>query len=65
VVILDCHRHRDWIGTRGQTVLCSAPSVTLGDRESQRREGKFSIYDIVFAPDGRVQVPGMDRLSVG
>src|SRR5262245_18964573 len=64
VVILHGHRHRDWIGTRGGAVLCSAPSVTLGDRGSQRRDGSFSIYDIVFASDGRVQVPGVDRVSV-
>jgi 3',5'-cyclic AMP phosphodiesterase CpdA len=64
VVILHGHRHRDWIGTRGGAVLCSAPSVTLGDRGSRRRDGSFSIYDIVFASDGRVQVPGVDRVSV-
>jgi len=64
VVILHGHRHRDWIGTRGGAVLCSAPSVTLGDRGSLRRDGSFSIYDIVFASDGRVQVPRVDRVRV-
>jgi hypothetical protein len=64
VVILHGHRHRDWIGTRGGAVLCSAPSVTLGDRGSQRHEGSFSIYDIVLAPDGRAQVASVDRVSV-
>ena len=64
VVILHGHRHRDWIGTRGRAVLCSAPSVTFGDRGSQRSDGCFSIYDIALAADGRVQVSSVDRVSV-
>src|SRR5262249_27070172 len=64
VVMLHGHRHRDWIGTRGPAVLCSAPSVTLGDRGSQRSDGSFSIYNIVLASDGRVQLPSVDRVSV-
>jgi predicted phosphodiesterase len=65
VVILHGHRHRDWIGTSGRAVVCSAPSVTLGDKGSERRDGRFSIYDIVRASDGRAQVPSVDRVSVG
>jgi 3',5'-cyclic AMP phosphodiesterase CpdA len=64
VVILHGHRHRGWIGTRGPAVLCSAPSVTLGDHGSQCTDGSFSIYDIVLTSDGGVQVPGVDRVSV-
>jgi 3',5'-cyclic AMP phosphodiesterase CpdA len=64
VVILHGHRHRDWIGTRGRAVLCSAPSVTFGDRSSQRSDGCFSIYDIELAPDGRTNVASVDRVSV-
>ena len=64
VVILHGHRHRDWIGTRGRAVLCSAPSVTFGDRGSQHSDRCFSIYDIVLASDGRVQVSSVDRVSV-
>jgi hypothetical protein len=64
VLILHGHRHRDWIGTRGGVVLCSAPSVTFGDRGSQHSDRCFSIYDIVLASDGRVQVSSVDRVSV-
>jgi len=62
VVILHGHRHRDWIGTRGRAVVCSAPSATLGDRGSERRDESFSIYDLELSPDGRVQVAGVDRV---
>ena len=64
VVILHGHRHRDWVGTRGRLLVCSAPSVTFGDRGSQRHEGRFSIYDIALAPNGVVQIPSVDRVSV-
>jgi 3',5'-cyclic AMP phosphodiesterase CpdA len=64
VAILHGHRHRDWLGTRGRTVLCSAPSVTLGDKGAQSDDGSFSIYDIALTSDGRVQVPIVNRVSV-
>lgn len=64
VAILHGHRHRGWIGTCGRTLLCSAPSVTLGDRGRQSGDGGFSIYDIALAPDGRVQVPRVDRVPL-
>jgi hypothetical protein len=64
VVIMHGHRHRDWVGTRGRVLVCSAPSVTFGDRGSQRSEGRFSIYDIALAPDGAVQIPSVDRVCV-
>ena len=62
VVILHGHRHRDWIGTRGRAVVCSASSATLGDRGSEGRDERFSIYDIALAPDGGVQVANVERV---
>jgi 3',5'-cyclic AMP phosphodiesterase CpdA len=56
VLVLHGHRHRDWIGTRGDTVVCSAPSVTLGDKGSQSACGSFSLYDIAFSSEGRLQL---------
>ena len=34
-VILHGHRHVDWIGISGETVLCSSPSVNAGDVKIQ------------------------------
>jgi predicted phosphodiesterase len=64
VVVLHGHRHRDWVGSRGRAVLCSAPSVTFGNRGSERNEGRFSIYDVALAPNGVVQITSVDRVSV-
>ena len=34
-LVLHGHRHRDWIGTCRDVVLCSAPSVTMGSQEGK------------------------------
>jgi len=64
VAILHGHRHRGWVGTSGRTVLCSVPSVVLGDRGSPCDEGSFSIYDIALPSDGTVQLQSVNRVSV-
>jgi 3',5'-cyclic AMP phosphodiesterase CpdA len=64
VLVLHGHRHRDWIGTSGDTVLCSAPSVTLGDKGSHSTCGSFSLYDVAFASDERIQLISVERVAV-
>ena len=64
VLVVHGHRHRDWIGTCGDTMLCSAPSVTLGDKGSQSACGSFSLYDVAFASEGRLQLASVERVRI-
>jgi predicted phosphodiesterase len=52
-LILHGHRHVEWVGITGETVLCSAASVTLG-RDKYR--GRFGIYEFTVSPTGRIQM---------
>jgi hypothetical protein len=60
-VILHGHRHVDWVGITGKTVLCSAPSVTLG---MQQYRGRFSIHEFSVSPTGRIQITANERVQV-
>jgi hypothetical protein len=60
-VILHGHRHVDWVGITGETVLCSAPSVTLGMEEYR---GRFSIHEFSVSPTGRLEITANDRVKV-
>jgi hypothetical protein len=60
-LILHGHRHVDWVGITGKTVLCSAPSVTLGMEEYR---GRFSIHEFSVSPTGRIQLTANDRVKV-
>jgi Calcineurin-like phosphoesterase len=60
-LVLHGHRHVDWVGITGETVLCSAPSVTLG-REEYR--GRFSIHEFTVSPVGRIQITANQRVKV-
>ena len=64
VLVLHGHRHRGWIGTRGDVVLCSAPSVTFGDKGSQAGSGSFFVHDVAFASDGRIWLSSSERVAV-
>ena len=46
VVVLHGHRHRDWIGSRADVVVCSAPSVALGSKSGDRSRGSFHVYEL-------------------
>jgi hypothetical protein len=59
-VILHGHRHIDWVGITGETVLYSAPSVTLGMEEYR---GRFSIHEFSVSPTGRIQITANDRVK--
>jgi 3',5'-cyclic AMP phosphodiesterase CpdA len=61
LVVLHGHRHVDWVGITGQTVLCSAPSVTLG---MEQYRGRFSIHEFSVSPDGRIQITANHRVKV-
>ena len=60
-VILHGHRHVDWVGITGKTVLCSAPSVTLGMQEYR---GRFSIHEFRVSPTGGIQITANERVKV-
>jgi hypothetical protein len=60
-VILHGHRHIDWVGITGETVLCSAPSVTLGTEEYR---GRFSIYEFAVSPTSRIEITANQRVKV-
>jgi 3',5'-cyclic AMP phosphodiesterase CpdA len=60
-VILHGHRHVDWIGITGQTVLCSAPSVTLG---MEQYRGRFNIHEFTVSGGGKIQITANQRVKV-
>ena len=60
-VILHGHRHVDWIGITGQTVLCSAPSVTLG---MEQYRGRFTIHEFTVSGEGKIQITANQRVKV-
>jgi len=60
-VVLHGHRHVDWVGITGDTVLCSAPSVTLGPDEYR---GRFIIHEFSVSPTSRIQVTANERVKV-
>jgi len=61
ILILHGHRHVDWVGTTGRTVLCSAPSVTLS-RDKYHRH--FVVHEFSIGPEGRIQLIANQRVEV-
>jgi hypothetical protein len=60
-LILHGHRHVEWVGITGETVLCSAPSVTLG---KEQYRGRFNIYELTISPTGTIQIAANERVKV-
>jgi len=60
-LVLHGHRHVDWIGSIGNTVLCSAPSVTLGLEKYRRR---FTIHEFALNTNGSIQLTANERVQV-
>src|SRR5215467_6929762 len=60
-VILHGHRHVDWVGITGETVVCSAPSVTLG---MERYRGRFSIHEFAVSSAGKVELTANQRVKI-
>jgi 3',5'-cyclic AMP phosphodiesterase CpdA len=61
VVILHGHRHVDWVGITGKTVLCSGPSVTLG---MEQYRGRFNIHEFSVSPTGSIEITANDRVKI-
>ena len=61
VLILHGHRHRDWIGTRGDVVLCSAASAALGSDAEANFRGCFRIHQLAFGSEGNLRLAGTER----
>jgi 3',5'-cyclic AMP phosphodiesterase CpdA len=65
VLVLHGHRHRDWIGARGNVVVCSAPSVAFGSKNDKDvRAGSFQVYDFAVNGDGGVELITAERVTV-
>jgi hypothetical protein len=65
VIVLHGHRHRDWIGTRGNVVVCSAPSVELGAKDAGTlRAGRLHIHELTRLDDGGVTLARCERVNV-
>jgi len=57
-------RYRDWIGTRGEVTLCSAPSVTLGSYNTDRTHGYFHMYELAPDADGGLRLNAAEQVTV-
>ncbi len=64
VVVLHGHRHIDWIGRYGDTVLCSAPSAALGSQTEAERRGSFRLYGFGFDDDGGIVLLSSERVDI-
>lgn len=64
VVIFHGHRHHDWIGTKGDVVLCSAPSVSLGSVGPDLYRGSFHINELALTGGGGMRLTGCERVMV-
>ncbi|HEY6307832.1 MAG TPA: metallophosphoesterase [Candidatus Angelobacter sp.] len=63
VLILHGHRHRDWIGTCGDVVLCSAPSVTMESTGVEECQGSFHVHDLTLRTDGGIRLATTQRVK--
>jgi 3',5'-cyclic AMP phosphodiesterase CpdA len=64
VVIFHGHRHHDWIGTKGNVVLCSAPSVALGSVGQNRYRGSFHVNELALVGGGVVRLTSSESVLV-
>jgi 3',5'-cyclic AMP phosphodiesterase CpdA len=64
VVIFHGHRHHDWIGTKGEVVLCSAPSVALGSVGPDMYRGSFHINELALTGGGAMRLMSSERVMV-
>jgi hypothetical protein len=61
-LVLHGHRHVDWLGITGKTVLCSAPSVTLG---MEQYRGRFNIHEFTVSRGGKIEITANQHVKVG
>ena len=65
VLVFHGHRHRDWIGTCQNVVLCSAPSVSMGSEGTEEYRGSFQIHKLAMQSDGGIRLATTQRVKVG
>jgi 3',5'-cyclic AMP phosphodiesterase CpdA len=63
ILVMHGHRHIDWIGTYGDLILCSAPSVSLGT-EGKREPGSFHVYELSVASGGNIRLSASEQRYV-
>jgi 3',5'-cyclic AMP phosphodiesterase CpdA len=64
VLIFHGHRHHDWIGTSGDVVLCSAPSVSLGSVGPDLYRGSFHVNELALTDGGGLRLTSSARVMV-
>jgi 3',5'-cyclic AMP phosphodiesterase CpdA len=64
VAIFHGHRHHDWIGTSGDIVLCSAPSVALGSVGPGLYRGSFHVNELALTGGGALRLTSSERVMV-
>ena len=63
-LVLHGHRHRDWIGTCQDVVLCSAPSVTMGSQGEGTYRGSFHVHEFAIGAGGGIRLTAAERVNV-
>jgi 3',5'-cyclic AMP phosphodiesterase CpdA len=63
-LVLHGHRHRDWIGTCQDVVLCSAPSVTMGSQGEGTYRGSFHVHEFAVGAGGGIRLTATERVNV-
>ena len=63
ILVFHGHRHRDWIGTCGGVVLCSAPSVALGSHGGDMYRGSFRIDEVAIGAGGSLHLTTTEQVS--
>jgi hypothetical protein len=64
VIVLHGHRHKDWIGTWRNVVLCSAPSATLGSSGAETYRGCFHVHELALGVDGDIRLVATERVEI-
>ena len=64
IAVLHGHRHTDWIGNYGNTVLCSAPSAALGSQGEGKYRGSFRLHQFGFNDNGEIVLLNSERVDL-
>lgn len=64
IAVLHGHRHTDWIGKYGDTVLCSAPSAALGSQGDGKYRGSFRLHEFGFHDQGEIVLLSSERVNL-
>lgn len=64
IAVLHGHRHTDWIGMYGDTVLCSAPSAALGSLSDARQQNSFRVHSFGFDDEEGILLLSSERVDI-